>query len=97
MVQHALIDAYGDGGSQVLWQDGERIFRRAWRLDDEGKRRAVLRVAPAADQPSRSSLDRLTRTSVRPPVLFCLRARGLVPAYAVARQIDRDFRFLAGH
>jgi len=97
MAPHSQNVAYSDGGSQVLWEDGERAFRRGWRLDDEGKRRTVLRVAPAADQPSRSSLDRLTRTSVRPPVLFCLRARGLVPAYAVARQIDRDFRFLARH
>src|SRR6516225_10282853 len=51
-----LIGAYSDGGSQVFWEDGERVFRR---LDDNGKR-AVLLVMPAADQPSRSSLDRLT-------------------------------------
>jgi hypothetical protein len=25
-----------DGGYEVLWQDGERIFRRGWRLDDNG-------------------------------------------------------------
>ena len=50
-----LIGAYSDGGSQVFWEDGERVFRR---LDDNGKR-AVLLVMPAADQPSRSSLDRL--------------------------------------
>ena len=49
---------YSDGGSQVLWEDGERVFRRGWRLDDNGKR-AVLFVMPAADQPSRSSLDHL--------------------------------------
>src|SRR5262249_19388351 len=60
MVPHSLNVAYSDGGSQVLWQDGERAFRRGWRLDAEGKRRAVLLVAPATDQPSRSSLDRLT-------------------------------------
>jgi PAS domain S-box-containing protein len=43
-----------------LWEDGERNFRRGWRLEDSGKRRAVLLVAPATDHPSRSSLDRLT-------------------------------------
>ena len=59
MVPHSLNIASSDGGSQVLWEDGERAFRRGWRLDDEGKRRAVLRVAPAADHPSRSNLDRL--------------------------------------
>src|SRR5215468_4103870 len=60
MVPHSLNVADSDGGSQVLWEDGERAFRRGWRLDDEGKRRAVLLVAPVADHPSRSSLDRLT-------------------------------------
>src|SRR5262250_1732363 len=49
-----------DGGSQVLWEDGERVFHRGWQLDDHGKRRPVLIVLPAADHPSRSSLDRLT-------------------------------------
>jgi PAS domain S-box-containing protein len=59
MVPHSLHGAYSEGDSQVLWEDGERVFRRGWRLDDDGKR-AVLLVMPAADQPSRSSLDRLT-------------------------------------
>src|SRR5262245_65328347 len=59
MVLHSLNDAYPDGGSQVLWQDGERVIRRDWRLDDDGKQCAVLIVLPAVDHPSRSSLDRL--------------------------------------
>jgi serine/threonine protein kinase len=49
---------YSDG-SQVLWEDGERVFRRDWRPDDNGKH-AVLFVQPAAEHPSRSILDRLT-------------------------------------
>ena len=36
------------------------VLSRGWRLDDNGKRRAVLLVTPAADHPSRSSLERLT-------------------------------------
>jgi PAS domain S-box-containing protein len=60
MAPHSLNGAYSDGESQVLWEDGERVFRRGWRLDDNGKQRAALVVLPAADQPSRSSLDRLT-------------------------------------
>jgi serine/threonine protein kinase len=52
--------AYSDGGSQVLWEDGERVFRRGSRLDDNGENRTVLIVLPSADHPSRSSLDRLT-------------------------------------
>src|SRR6516165_839089 len=57
---HSLNGAYSDGSSQILWEDGERVFHRGWRLDDDGRRRAVLFVAPAADHPSRSTLDRLT-------------------------------------
>src|SRR6516164_6137148 len=60
MVLHSQNVAYSDDSSQVLWRDSERVFHRGWRLDDDGKRRAVLLVAPAADHPSRSSLDRLT-------------------------------------
>src|SRR6201991_4530983 len=60
MVQQSLNIAYPDGSSQVLWEDGERVFSRGWRLDDNGNRLAVLLVAPAADHPSRTSLDRLT-------------------------------------
>ena len=60
MVPNSANCAYSDGGSQVLWEDGERVFRCGRRLDDEGKRRAVLLVSPATDHPSRSSLDRLT-------------------------------------
>src|SRR5215831_7630874 len=57
MVPQSQNVAYSDGGSQVLWKDSERVFHRGWRLDDEGKRRAVLLVVPAADHPSRSTLD----------------------------------------
>src|SRR5215469_1681908 len=59
MVRHSLRGAYSDGGSQVLWEDGERVFRRGWRVDDDGKQRAALIVVPASDHPSRSNLDRL--------------------------------------
>src|SRR3954447_23188348 len=51
--------AQSDGNSQVLWEDGERVFSRGWRLDDNGNRLAVLLVAPAADPPSPSTLNRL--------------------------------------
>src|SRR5215471_6119417 len=59
MVPHSPDGAYPDGGSQFLWEDGERVFRRGWRRDDHGKPYAVLIVVPAAEHPSRSSLDRL--------------------------------------
>src|SRR6516162_2407295 len=57
MVPHSLNSAYSDGSSQILWEDSERVFHRGWRLGDDGKRCAVLLVAPAADHPSRSTLD----------------------------------------
>src|SRR5262245_55066536 len=60
MTSQSLNSVYADGGSQLLWEDGERIFYRGWRLDDDGRQRTVLIVRPAADHPSRSSLDRLT-------------------------------------
>ena len=45
---------------QILSEDGERALCRAWRLGDDGTRESVLVVLPAAERPSRSSLDRLT-------------------------------------
>ena len=52
----------GDQGSgyQVLWEDGERVFCRGWRLGEDGSRSAVLivlarRSAPVALQASIAS------------------------------------------
>ena len=44
---------------QVLWEDGERVFCRAWRLGADGNPGAVLAVLPAAEHPSPASLARL--------------------------------------
>ncbi len=51
--------AEGDDGLQVLWEDGERVFCRAWRLGADGNRGAVLAVLPAAEHPPPASLARL--------------------------------------
>ena len=48
-----------DGSSQVLWEDGERVFCRGSRVGDDGNRSAVLVVLPAPEHPSRSIFDRL--------------------------------------
>ena len=45
---------------QTLSEDGERVLCRAWRVHDDGTRKSVLVVLPAAERPSRSNLDRLT-------------------------------------
>ena len=42
MEPHSVTGAYSDGRSEVLWEDGERVFRRSWRPDDNGVQRAVL-------------------------------------------------------
>jgi PAS domain S-box-containing protein len=60
MVPHSQNVAYSDGDSQILWKDGERVFRRGWRLNDDGKPCSVLIALPSAEHPSRSCLDRLT-------------------------------------
>src|SRR5215471_19045526 len=60
MVPHSLNGAYSDTDSQVLREDGERVFRRGWQQDHNGKQRAVMMVLPAAEHPPRSSVDRLT-------------------------------------
>ncbi len=54
-----LNGAYPDDSCQVLWGDGDLVFRRGWRLGDDGKRTAVLVVTPSAEHPSSSILDRL--------------------------------------
>jgi serine/threonine protein kinase len=59
MVAHSLHGVYSEGGSQILWEDGERVFRRGWRVDDDRRQHAVLTVVPASEHPSRSTLDRL--------------------------------------
>jgi PAS domain S-box-containing protein len=56
-VSPSLNGPYLEGSSQILWENGERVFRRGWRLDGDGKQHATLFVVPATDHPSRSSLD----------------------------------------
>jgi serine/threonine protein kinase len=60
MMQYSLDGVYPDGSGQVLWEDGERVFRRGWRLGGDDDRSPVLVVQPAAEHPSPSSHDRLT-------------------------------------
>jgi hypothetical protein len=42
-------------------KDSQRVFRCGWRGDEDGKQCDVLIVAPAADHPSRSTLDQFRR------------------------------------
>jgi PAS domain S-box-containing protein len=60
MKSPSLVDA-GEhiGVGDVLWQDAERVVRRAWRYVPDGDRHAVLVVIPAAEHPAPSLLNRL--------------------------------------
>jgi serine/threonine protein kinase len=49
----------GNGGLQVMWEDGERVFCRGWRQSAHEEQRAALIVLPAGERPSPASLDRL--------------------------------------
>ena len=51
--------ADGDRNFQVLWEDGDRVFCRAWRQDTDGSRHVVLAVLPSAVHPTAATLDRL--------------------------------------
>ena len=51
--------ADGDSNVQVLWEDHDRVFCRAWRQDADGSRHVVLAVLPAAEHPTAATLDRL--------------------------------------
>ncbi|MEA2779013.1 MAG: hypothetical protein QOK29_557, partial [Rhodospirillaceae bacterium] len=48
-----------DDGFQILWEDGERVLCRAWRLGADGNRTAVLAMLPAGEHPPPASLDRI--------------------------------------
>ena len=49
----------GDDGSQIQWEDSERVFCREWRPGADGNARRVLLVSPAAEHATPASLDRL--------------------------------------
>ncbi len=53
------VGADADDCLRVLWADGERLFCRVWRERDDGARRAMLAVVPAADHPSPHCLSGL--------------------------------------
>jgi hypothetical protein len=43
---------------EVLWQDNERIVRRAWRFDLDRTHHAILVVIPAEERPATSVVNR---------------------------------------
>jgi PAS domain S-box-containing protein len=84
-----LLKTDGDSSLQVLWEDGERVVCRGWRLDPDGNRSAVLAVLPAAAHSRPTTLDRLAHEyglkddldaawAVRPLELVCERGRTML-------------------
>ena len=43
----------------VLWEDGERLYRRIWRDTDDGGRREFLVAQPCAEHPTQATVNRL--------------------------------------
>ena len=59
MISSPWFDIGDDNGLQLVWEDGDRVFCRAWRDGADGNRKAVLVVLPAAEPPTSDSLNRL--------------------------------------
>ncbi|MGY3119003.1 serine/threonine protein kinase [Bradyrhizobium sp. S3.14.4] len=53
------IPTHGDGGLELLWDDGERVFCREWRRGADGNVNNVLIVKAATEHPPAAVLDRL--------------------------------------
>jgi serine/threonine protein kinase len=84
-VGHISLSPFADEGDQgsdrrVLWEDGERVFCRGWRLGEDGSRSAVLVVLSLAAHPSPTILDHLVHElkeeldgawAVRPLEIVC--------------------------
>ena len=64
-MRYSLEGVFGADSRQVLWEDGERVFHRGWRVDDDGKRHAVLVVyRPPTTRPARPSTASPTNTNL---------------------------------
>ncbi len=59
MSQPPWFGADGDNGlSAVLWEDGERVYSRAWRDHPDGTRFECVAVAPAGEHPTPGCIHR---------------------------------------
>ena len=59
MNESSQVPTNGIDGFEVLWEDGERVFRRERHPEADGKLNDVLTVTPAAEHPTPASQDRL--------------------------------------
>src|SRR5262245_25929868 len=49
-----------DGPPDILWQDGERLYRKIWRDAADGERREFLVAQPCDEHPTQVTIKRLT-------------------------------------
>jgi PAS domain S-box-containing protein len=56
-----MLSSSDDLPLHVLWQDGERVFCRTWRVGADGERQEFLAVRSAAEHPTPGAIARLTR------------------------------------
>ena len=49
-----------DGLAEILWRDGERVYRRIWRDVPDYGRRECLAVQPNAEDPTQDTIKRLS-------------------------------------
>ena len=56
-----MFGAQEEDDFKVLWEDGQRVFRRGCCRDATGNSRAILALAAAAEHPTPSILDRFAR------------------------------------
>ena len=55
-----VLKSDADDAPRILWEDGDRVVLRGWRLNPDGGRSAVLAVRPVSERPSSVTLSRLT-------------------------------------
>ena len=59
MTEAPLSNGGEDTPLDVLWEDGERLYRRIWRDVDDGGRREFLVAQPCAEHPTPGTVNRL--------------------------------------
>ena len=85
---------------EVLWQDGERIFCKTWRVGAGGRRQEFMAVRPAAEHPTPDTVARLTHEyelsdyiasewAIRPLELVQTRGQTVLVLEAPGGRVDR--------
>ena len=90
-----------DRPSDVLWEDGERLYRRIWRDMGDGARREFLVAQPCAEHPTQAVVNRLAHEhglkdyldsewALRPLELVRERSQTMLVLYVLERDATRS-------